>query len=246
MSGEIWFDNVSVEIPIELPWNEIPGVDFTHYWLDKPYPDGSIDYQQRLYEYYAARLEIPPENRTSIYYYFYPDSASIREALGLNRRVLYVDYRRRQIHSIDPVDNHEVIHMLTDPYGVLPKILSEGTAFYLMDDFGGRPIHPSAQALLRAGEMPPLEALLDPTALNRSRPSVFAPAAASFVGYLIEVGGPGKFLELHGATQADMGYHGFSQAFEAVYGRKLADAEAAWHRVLAAADFSEPDAEEGE
>ena len=128
--------------------------------------------------------------------------------------------------------------MLTDLYGVLPKVLSEGTAFYLLDDFGGQRVQPVAQKLLLADELPPLREVLDPFALQQTPPEKLAPAAASFVGYLVEVGGAAAFLELHTRTKVDMGYGGFAAAFRSVYGNSLVDAEAAWRRVLARADFS--------
>ncbi len=74
----------------------------------------------------------------------------------------------------------------------------------------------------------------------------FVPAAASFAGYLIEVGGPVKFLELHTKTTVNMGYGGFADAFESVYGKTLERTEDAWRRVLAKADFSESQEREAE
>jgi len=246
MRGEIWFDDVSLDVPEELPWQSIEGTDFTHYWLDKPYPEGSAEFQQQLLERYAARLAIPSESRSRISYYFYPDTTLYRTTLGVKRGRVYVDYRRRTIHSINPVDEHEIVHLLTDPYGVLPKILSEGTAYYFMDDFKSQRVQPLAQELLLSGELVPLRQLLVPTGLSRGDPSKLVPTAASFAGYLIEVGGPVKFLELHTQTTVDMGYAGFADAFESVYGKTLERTENAWRRVLAKADFSEPQESEAD
>jgi hypothetical protein len=238
MQGAVWFDDVSLEVPVELPWQSIESENFTHYWLDEPYPEGARELQQQLFDVYAARLMIPPEQRGRISYYLYPDTASFRQTLGKKGGRLYADYKRRQIHSINPVDDHEIVHMLTDPYGVLPPIMNEGTAYYLMDNFEGRRIQPLAQELLLAGELLPLRTVLDPFAVRQEDPAKLIPAAASFVGYLIEIGGPAKFLELHAHTKAEMDYGGFAQAFERVYGKTLAEAEEAWRRVLSRADFS--------
>jgi hypothetical protein len=236
--GEIWFDDVSLEVPEDLPWQRVDGENFTHYWLDQPYPEGSTEFQQQLLDYYGTVLGIPKERRVHIDYYLHPDSASVRKTVGFGGHV-YVDYKRRQIHSINPVDNHEIIHLLTDPYGTLPKALSEGTAFYLMDDFLGEPVQPLAQRLLLDGQLPGLRSALDPSAVRTGDPTKIIPATASFVGYLIELGGPAKFLELHGNTRVDHTYARFAEAFAAAYGKPLDQAEAAWRRTLARADFSQ-------
>jgi hypothetical protein len=239
MQGAIWFDDASLDVPVELPWQSIESENFTHYWLDEPYPEGSRELQQQLFDMYAARLNIPPEQRGRISYYLYPDTAAFRQTLGKKKGKVHVDYKRRQIHSVNPVDEHEIVHMLTDPYGVLPTIMNEGTAYYLMGKFEGQSIQPLAQELLLAGELPPLEHVLDPFALRRGDPTKMIPAAASFAGYLIEIGGPAKFLELHTHTKPEMAYGGFGRAFERVYGKTLAQTEEAWRRVLSRADFSE-------
>ncbi|MCK5406131.1 MAG: hypothetical protein KAJ37_01695, partial [Candidatus Krumholzibacteria bacterium] len=239
LEGAIWFDDVSLEVPVELPWQTSETENFVHHWLEEPYPEGSRDYQQELFDSYATRLGITPEERVRISYYLYPDTAAFRQTMGMKRGVIHADYKRREIHTVNAVDDHEIIHMLTDPYGVMPTIMNEGTAFYLMGTFDGRSIQPLAQEMLRAGELPELETVLNPLALGRVDPAKMIPAAASFAGYLIEIGGPAKYLELHGQTKPDMAYGGFAQAFRSVYGKTLAETEAAWRRVLDRADFSE-------
>ncbi|MDH3215736.1 MAG: hypothetical protein OEN01_05515 [Candidatus Krumholzibacteria bacterium] len=238
-SGQIWFDDLSLQVPSGLPWQQAEGELFTHYWLqERPYPEGSIDYQMQLYDYYAGRLGIPRENQERIMYYFYPDTTLLRETMGITGHS-YVDYKRRQIHSIDPVDNHEIVHLLTDSYGVLPKVLSEGTAFCLMDDLNGEPIQPLAQRLLLAGELPTLETILHPFAFRSVESTNLIAAAASFVGYVLKFGGSVRFLELHRTLSSVPDYEAFAAVFEQVYGGPLTDAEAYWRRVLASTDFSE-------
>jgi hypothetical protein len=238
MGGAMWFDDVSLEVPVELPWLSEDTGNFTHYWLEKPYPEGSREFQQRLFDSYATRLGITPEERVHIAYYFYPDTVTFQETVGMEKGTIYADYKRSEIHSVDPVDDHEIIHMLTDPYGALPFIMNEGTAFYLMGHLEGRSVQLVAQELLLAGRLPTLRTVLDPFAPRNEDPGLLIPAAASFAGYLIEVGGPAKYLELHSQAKPDMAYGGFAQAFESVYGKSLVQAEEAWRRVLARADFS--------
>ena len=159
MSGRITFDKVTVEVPEGLPWNEHKGEIFTHYWLDEnPYPEGVFEFQDIIYKSFAERLGITPENLPTVTYYFYPSAGFLKDALGLSAEVnIKVDYSRREIHSVNPAEEHEVVHLLTDSFGRLPKALGEGTAYYLMDNYNGKPIQPQAQKLLLGKMMPPLK-----------------------------------------------------------------------------------------
>jgi hypothetical protein len=139
---------------------------------------------------------------------------------------------------IHPVDDHEIIHMITKPYGVLPFALTEGTAFYLMQNYKGRPVLQVAQDLLKEGKLPGVIAMTDPGTSWKVNPDQLAPAAASFVGYLIELGGPAKFLDLHREANVTHSVAEFNEAFEKVYGVSAQKAEKEWLKLLAKLDFS--------
>jgi len=137
-----------------------------------------------------------------------------------------------------PVDDHEIIHIITKPYGVLPFAITEGTAFYLIGDYKGRPVLQVAQQILADGNLPRLAALLEQGAMVRINPEFVAPAAASFVGYLIEMYGPDKFLDLHRKANAASSPMEFEKGFQEVYGFSAAQAETEWTTLLRKLDFS--------
>lgn len=232
MQGNVWFDDVSLDIPEELPWHDVKTGNFVHYWLEKPYPEGSIAFQQQMFDSYAQRLGIPEQKRPEISYYFYPDTTALHAATGVKTES-YVDSRRRQIHSIHPVEDHEIVHFLTQPYGTLPTVLMEGTAFYLMDNLEGARITPLAQELLRSKRLAPVKVMVDPSAMKRFEAAILVPSAATFIGFLVEGYGAEKFLELHRIVPVDVGYDGFAQAVETAYGKPLTELEAEWIQTVA-------------
>lgn len=236
--GKIWFDAVSVEVAQEFAWNTSESKNFTFHWLPgSEYPEGSREYQQELFDHYCTRLGIPEEDRPKVSSYFYPDSATLFEDVGVKTaKKSYWD--EREIHMIYPVDDHEIIHVITKPYGVLPFALTEGTAFYLMENYRGRPVLQVAQDLLKEGKLPGLLAMSDPGTSWRIDPERLAPAAASFVGYLMEIGGPAKFLDLHREANVTHSADEFDAAFQRVYGIPAKKAEEEWRRLLAKLDFS--------
>lgn len=238
MTGEVWFDDLSLDVPTGLPWQRSVGEIFAHHWLgDGSYPDGAIDVQNKLYGFYTQALGIPKEDQSPISYFLYPDTASLRSALGVNGPV-HVNYSLRQIHSLKPVEEHEIIHLITDPYGQLPRTLGEGLAFYLMDRVAGDPIQPRAQTMLRAGKIPPIINVIAPLAYTKIDPDVITVSAASFVGYVVEFGGTDRFLDLHRQTALQSDPAAFPAVFEQVYGQSLVEADRRWRKVLSTADFS--------
>ena len=74
--------------------------------------------------------------------------------------------------------------------------------------------------------------------MRRINPDLVAPAAASFVGYLIEMGGAAKFLDLHREANAVISPVEFATAFELVYGVSIVKVEADWIKLLGRLDFS--------
>jgi len=238
MEGKIWFDDVSLDVPTDLPWVTSKTENFTFHWLaGSEYPEGSKDFQQELFDYYCSRLGISRTERPTVSTYFYPDSVTLFETVGT--RMLKRSYwDEREIHSIYPVDDHEIIHIITKPYGILPLALTEGTAFYLIVNYKGRPILSIAQDLLKGDGLPYLDDILDPGNMRRMNPDVVAATAASFVGYLLELGGPNKFLELHREANAVKRPADFRKAFERVYDVPMEEAEEEWRTTLGRLDFS--------
>jgi hypothetical protein len=238
MEGKMWFDDVSLEVPPDVPWLTRESKNFTFHWLSaKPYPEGSTEFQQALFENYCARLGIPESERPKIDSYLYPDSATMYAMIGeTSPKKSFWD--EKEVHSIYPVDDHEIVHIITKPYGVLPFAITEGTAFYLMEDFNGRPVLQVAQEVLKEGRLPDLAALVEQGAMVRINPDFVAPAAASFVGYLIEMYGPDKFLDLHRTANAAASPPEFDKGFAEAYGFSAKQADEEWKALLRKLDFS--------
>jgi hypothetical protein len=59
------------------------------------------------------------------------------------------------------------------------------------------------------------------------------PAAASFIGFLVDVWGPERLLELYKAPTGQTSYAPFARAFKKVYGTPCEEVEKEWHSALA-------------
>jgi hypothetical protein len=238
MGGKMWYDAVSLEVPADIPWLTRGTKNFTFHWLAaKEYPEGSMEYQQELFDNYCTRLGIAEAERPKIDTYFYPDSATLYATIG-EKTLKKSFWDEREVHSVYAVDDHEIVHILTKPYGVLPFALNEGTAFYMMGDYRGRPVLQVAQEILQDGNLPDLAAMLEQGVMVRINPELVAPAAASFIGYLIEMYGPKKLLELHTQANAASSPMEFDEGFQRVYGFSAKKADAEWKALLRKLKFS--------
>jgi hypothetical protein len=226
MNGRAWFDNITLSVPRPVPWEESTTKNFVFHWLPgHPMPEGSQQSQQAIFDAIAARLGVTSD--VVVQYYFYPDTTTIRSMLSL-KGYQYVSWDDYEFHSINPNDNHEVVHFITDPLGRPPRAIAEGTVFWLQDEWQGRPLGDVVGEIVRARQLPDLPHLLDYNLMAMGDPNVIMPAAASFVGFIVDRWGTAKLIELYTAINGVNSYSAFAQAFEKVYGVPLVDVQNAW------------------
>jgi hypothetical protein len=230
MNGEVWFDNISLIVPKPIPWETATTKNYVFHWLPgHPMPQGSQESQQAIFDAVTKKLDVTTD--VTINYFFYPDTTTIRSMLGL-KGYQYVSWDDYEFHSINPNDNHEVIHFITDPVGRPPRSIAEGTAFWILDDWKGQTIDEAVGKLVKANALPSLRQLIDYNAMALLNVDQSMPAAASFVGFLVDRFGAKKLMDLYTAANGMNAYEGFAVAFERVYGIPAADVESAWHERL--------------
>lgn len=226
MAGQAWFDNLSLEVPAPIDWQTATTKNFVFHWLPgHPMPEGSQETQQAIWDSIAKKLGL--ESTVVVRYYFYPDTTTIRSMLSL-KGYQYVSWDDVEFHSINANDNHEIVHFMTDPIGRAPRALAEGTVFWLHDDVDGAPVEESMKKLVRANLVPPLRSLFEYNLFMSVEPQISMPAAASYVGFLVDRFGVDKLMELYKEANGMTAYDGVAQATEKVYGIPLSEIEAAW------------------
>lgn len=238
MDGRVWFDDVSLSVPKPIDWEQTKTKNFVYHWLPgNPPPEGAIENQQAIFDDYAGRLGIG-DSDVVIYYYYYPDTTTIQNILSL-KGYQYVSWDDQEFHSINPNDDHELVHFMLDPYGMPPRSIAEGTVYWLWGTYNGLPIRPLGAYLL-ANDM--LASLNDLTTYNNFMilpGNIAMPSAAVFVDYLIERYGTKKFLQLHEKANGVNSYTAFSRALEAVYGETGDQIQQEFRAALSRIDYSQ-------
>jgi hypothetical protein len=237
--GTAWFDNVELSVPRPLDWQTQRTKNFVFYSLpERPFPTGAVESQQRLFDYFAGRLGI--ESNAEIGYYLYPDTATIRDVLSLKGHI-YISYDDLEIHTINPNDNHEVIHFITDAYGVPPKAIAEGTVFWLHGVWFDKPVNELAAYYLAHNALPPVSDLIDYNKFAMLDPTISWPVAASFVTFIVDRWGTERLIELYKEVAGYNSYELFARAFEKVYGIPCQDVEEQWQLVLSNVKITDPE-----
>jgi len=230
MDGIAWFDNVSLSIPEPLDWQTEQTKNYVFHWLrERPFPPGAIENQQTMFDQFAERLGVKSD--VVVKYYLYPDTASIRQILSL-KGFHYASWDDQEFHTINPNDNHEVVHFITDPYGTPTRSIAEGTVFWLHDSWQGTPVHDAARILMARGQLPGVAQLTDYTVFARLDPGLTIPAAASFIKFIVDTWGVEHLMELYRAASGANSYAGFAHAFNKVYETTCEDAEEMWRLSL--------------
>lgn len=236
--GKVWFDDVSLTATQPLDWQIQRTKNFVFHWLsERPFPTGSIESQQRLFDHFSNRLGL--ESDIVIGYYLYPDTATFREIMRSDS-YQYVAYDDLEIHTINPNENHEIIHMITDLYGRAPRAIAEGTVFWLYDEWKGKPINEQAVYYMAKGELPTVQQLTNLDDFNYLSTSKSIPAAASFIGFIVDRFGTEKLLELYKAIPEHGPYAAFARGFEEVYGTPCEEVERQWRLWLKSQIAEEP------
>jgi len=232
MNGRVWFDNVSLSVPHPVDWETATTRNFVFHWLPgHPMPAGSQESEQEILDAVTRKLDMPSD--IVINYFFYPDTSTIRSMLSI-KGYQYTSWDDVEFHSINPNEDHEVIHFVTDPIGRPPRAIAEGTVVWLHDSCLGRPLDDALGDVVRANALPGVAQLVDYNTWARLDPSVSLPSAGAFVWFIVDRFGASKLMELYRAASGINGYPPFAAAFEQTCGVPLADFEVAWHQRLAA------------
>jgi hypothetical protein len=236
--GHAWFDNVSLEAVAPLAWQELRTRNYVFRWLDqRPFPEGAMEKQQEIFDRVCERLQV--ESDVVISYHLYPDSATMHKAVGLKRDPV-VNWADGDMHTLHPLDDHEVVHFIMYRFGMPPRALVEGVAYWLGDTWGGVPIHAAAAYWRAQGRLPKVEELATEQTVLTMEAARVVPASGSFAGFLAEQWGPQRLIELFRTANAATSYPELATAFESVYGMSIGAAEAAWHRFLAGIEARQP------
>jgi hypothetical protein len=191
-------------------------------------------FQERYHVWATATLGVTP--RQKIIYNKYTSRAHMQATIGVGNTNAWADASAYAIHTIWPIDNHEVVHLYTSAWGSPGALVNEGMAVAFQIDpardmiprWSGTPLHDLARQF-RQGRIVPMTALTETTSWRSQDPNVTYPESGSFMRWLVDQYGLDRvralYARLAGPNEAAAGVR---SAFAAVYGQSLDDLEQAW------------------
>lgn len=194
-TGYIYFDDVELILRKPPDWEESETEYITFFNLKGfPFPEGAVDREAERIEGYARRLGVKSERK--IKYYYYHNEENFKKVIGsknYRQRALWED---KELHTIDPAEDNQVIHLLLIDYGKPPTGIVRGTVFALRGSMLGRDLHLVAKELLLEQKIPALFRVIKDEDLMKIGTDIAIPAWSSFCDFLIERYGPKKFMIL--------------------------------------------------
>jgi hypothetical protein len=192
-------------------------------------------WQERYHEWLTATLGVSPRQR--ITFNKYTSRGHMQTMIGVGNTNAWADPAAYAIHTIWPIDNHEVVHLLTSAWGSPGALINEGMAVAFQIDPGrdltprwsGTPLHDLTRQFRQQGRFVPLAGMTETSSFRSHDSNVTYPESGSFMRWLVDEHGLDRVRALYGRVAGpNDSAANVRAAFAAVYGRSLDDLEQAW------------------
>ena len=200
-------------------------------------PGDTVDaaWQETYHAWATTTLGVSEPRR--ITYNKYTSRAHMQSVTGVGNTNAYADRASFAVHTLWPIDNHEVIHLFTSSWGDPVALVNEGMAVAFQIDpsrdltprWSGTPLHELVRQFRQQGRLVALTRLVETSGYRGEDPNVAYPEAGSFMRWLIDHHGLGSVRALYArAAGPNEPAAGVRAALIAVYGRTLEELEQAW------------------
>ncbi|HUV37835.1 MAG TPA: hypothetical protein VMX58_12935 [Patescibacteria group bacterium] len=196
MTGYLYFDDVEVMLLERTKWNREETEYVTFYYLEgHPLPEGAIEEQTRFMNFIVDLCGIRVEEK--IKYYYYPSEARFMQILGTRKYKQRPFWNKKELHTIVPVEQHAMVHMVLVDLGYPPIGLAKGFVFALRGKYTGWNPHLLAKRFLVNKMIPSLYRIVDEETMKKSNWAITVPAWASFCTYLVDTYGMEAFIKFY-------------------------------------------------
>jgi hypothetical protein len=192
-------------------------------------------WQERYHAWATATLGVT--ERQKIAYNKYTSRTHMQSVIGVGNTNAWADPAAYAVHTIWPIDNHEVVHLLTSGWGSPVALVNEGLAVAFQIDpardliprWSGVALHDLTRQFRQQGRFVPLAGLIETASWRNQDANVAYPESGSFMRWLIDEYGLDRVRALYArAAGPNEAAASVRAAFAAVYGQSLDELERAW------------------
>ncbi|MBN2071757.1 MAG: hypothetical protein JW814_09900 [Candidatus Krumholzibacteriota bacterium] len=232
MSGYAYFDDVELVFEKEQYWESNKTRFITFKWLpEKPFPQEDMDRLVKLADQITSDFGIK-KIEGEIEYYLYPSEDRFMKLLRRKRYQQLVSWERKEFHSVESFEDHDMIHLILYDLGVPPMGLAKGVVFQYREPIHGWDLHNSAKQDLMNKRLPALYKTLSKSAFTKTDVSVTVPSWGSFVKYMISKYGIEKIVKLYKGTDGADDFESFNKLFKELYGDDFPRIDQQWRWFL--------------
>ncbi len=196
MTGYLYFDDVEAMLVESIKWERVETEYVTFYHLqDHPLPEGAVSDEARFIDFLVEETGIRLEQK--IGYYYYPSEERFMQIQGTKAYKQLPIWKKKELHTIAPVEQHAMIHMMLVHLGYPPIGLAKGFVFALRGKYTGWNPHLLAKMFLLKKMIPALFRIVEEKPMKESVWAITIPAWASFCTYLIDQYGMETFLRFY-------------------------------------------------
>jgi hypothetical protein len=239
MTGYLYVDDVEVMLQERIRWEKEETKYVTFYYLeDRPYPEGAIKEESKMIERLADMCDIKIKDK--IKYYLYPSEERFMQIQGTKKYNQRPFWKKKELHTMEPVEQHAMIHMLLVDYGYPPIGLAKGLVFALRGYYTGWDPHLLAKKFVMEKRVPALYKIIEEEQMRKSAWSVTIPAWASFCKFLIDSFGMEKFMNFYSECNGINEPGPFNDLFVKNYDKEFKVVDRAWRLYVIRIQVREP------
>ena len=226
MSGEAWFDDLRLVRQPPLPWRVTETERMVFYDQDA----SQLTEEDRAktlanLESIEATLGLEMTQQAHFYHYRDREQKTLYTGIDGNAHAIPPD----ELHTIWPVDHHELVHLVASVGGPAHSpLLGEGLAVGLANDWNGHPLEYRIHQFVDDGDLPALVSIDTRIEFRAQSSLVTYPVAGSFVHFLIQRNGMETFQQAY--------FQDHQRTLDAIlreaYSVGLGELEREWHASL--------------
>ncbi len=239
MTGYLYFDDVEVILVEPVKWDREETEYMTYYYLEgHPPPEGAVEEETRFIDFLVDLTDVRIEEKIS--YYYYPSEEKFMQMQGTKKYKQRPIWKKKELHTIAPVEQHAMIHMALSHLEYPPIGLAKGFVFALRGKYTGWNPHFLAKSFLVDKMIPALFRIIEDEPMKKSIWAITVPAWASFCTYLIDKYGIDTFMKFYGECNGVTETGPFNDIFTKYYYKEFKIVDRTWRLYILRLETEQP------
>lgn len=235
---------------LEKDWLSKKSPHYIFYYFKNSLAEKDINEIMKVKErhYHKILSFVKTQNYLKIKYYLYPLLKEKKKLMGDDSlgNVIWEEFeltnnkvktKKFEIHVLYDIKRkfigeHEDTHLLSLPLGLSIYLFNEGFAQFMEGKLFGKDINILSKRLMKKNKLYPLKWLIDNKNWDKVKKGIVYPQTGSFVRYLINTYGLGKFKKVYKKLSRNKTVQKNIKIIETIYSKSIKELETNWKKYL--------------